>query len=225
MRRRAVAAGIGALVVGLTLIGAPTAQAAPTAPAGDGVGMQVLCSRSDYGCTGGGYQGQSRWGSLYGRSGHNCTSYVSFRLSELGVAQPWRPMGDGGAWDDRGRAHVRVDEHPAVGAVAQWEGGSRLSPRGSGHVGYVEAVDPDGTIEVTDDSYGGGTRRYRITPGSSYWPNAFLHIHDLVDDRPARAAAVLFGGVRAAIGTRLATFDLFAGDPRLDPLAELHSVT
>ena len=223
MRRPAVVTGIGAVVLALVLTAAPVA-ASPQAPGGGG-GMQVLCSSSGYGCTGGGYHGQSRWGSLYGRSGHNCTSYVSFRLAELGVAQPWRPMGDAGRWDDRGSGLVRIDEHPAVGAVAQWEGGSRLSPGGSGHVGYVESVDPDGTIEVTDDSYGGGTRRYRISPGSAYWPARFLHIHDLVDDRPARAAAALFGGVRAATAPVVQTFDLFAADPRLEPLEGLHSVT
>ena len=226
MRRPAVVTGIGAVVAAVALavpLAAPAA-AAPAAPGGE-PGMQVLCSRADYGCTGGGYQGQSRWGSLYGRRGHNCTSYVSYRLSENGAAQPWHPMGDAGRWDDRGSGKVRMDEHPAVGSVAQWEGGSRLSPGGSGHVGYVESVDPDGTIEVTDDSYGGGTRRYRISPGSAYWPSRFLHIHDLVDDRPARAAANLFGGLRAAVGERVDTFDLFAPDPRLQLLSELHSVT
>jgi hypothetical protein len=222
-RPAVVVTGMGAVVVALALMTAPVA-ASPQAPS-RGEGMQVLCSSSGYACTGGGYHGQSRWGSLYGRAGHNCTSYVSFRLAELGVAQPWRPMGNAGQWDDRGSGHVRIDEHPAMGAVALWEGGSRLSPGGSGHVGYVESVDPDGTIEVTDDAYGGGTRRYRISPGSAYWPNRFLHIHDLVDDRPARAAAALFGGVRAATAPVVQTFDIFAADPRLEPLEGLHSVT
>jgi hypothetical protein len=223
VRRSAVATGIGAALVALALMSAPAA-ASPQVPS-RGEGMQVLCSSSGYACTGGGYHGQSRWGSLYGRTGHNCTSYVSFRLAELGVAQPWRPMGDAGKWDDRGSGRVRMDEHPAIGAVAQWEGGSRLSPGGSGHVGYVESVDLDGTIEVTDDSYGGGTRRYRISPGSAYWPDRFLHIHDLVDDRPARAAAALFGGLRAATAPVVLTFDIFAADPRLQPLEVLDLVS
>jgi surface antigen len=160
--------------------------------------MQVLCSQSGYGCVEGtGYHGQSRWGANYGASGHNCTSYVSFRLAQLGVAQPWRPMGNGNQWDERGRSHVRVDDLPAVGAVAQWEGGTRFAPNPSGHVAYVESVKGD-TIEITDDSHSGGTRRVRITRGSAYWPSHFVHIHDLVADQPVADGEWLFAGTRSS---------------------------
>ena len=135
--------------------------------------MQVLCS-AGYGCTGGtGYHGQSRWGANYGKAGHNCTSYVSYRLAELGVAQPWRPMGDAGQWDDNGGAVTSGST--STRRSAPWRSGragTRSPPAASGHVGYVESVDPDGTIEVTDDSYGGGTRRFRISPGSRTGPAA-----------------------------------------------------
>jgi surface antigen len=156
-------------------------------PAGAGEGMETLCDRADYGCTAGtGYHGQGVWGGNYGRTGHNCTSYVSYRLAQLGVAQPWRPMGDAGRWDDNARGRAVVDDVPAVGAVAQWEGGTRLSPGGRGHVAYVEAVTAHG-IELTDDTSGGRTRRFRITRGSPYWPDDFIHIHDLAPSSALQA--------------------------------------
>ncbi len=142
-------------------------------------GMDILCDRADYGCVAGtGYKGQGVWGANYGKTGHNCTSYVSYRLKQLGVSQPWRPMGDANRWDDNAKGRVAVDDIPAVGAVAQWEGGTRLAPGPQGHVGYVEAVTAEG-IEVTDDTNACRTRRYRIRRGSPYWPDDFVHIHDV----------------------------------------------
>jgi surface antigen len=139
--------------------------------------MELLCNRADYGCTAGtGYRGQSYWGANYGRAGHNCTSYVSYRLATAGAAEPWHTMGNANQWDERGRGKVPVDDRPAVGSVAQWEGGTRLAPGDRGHVGYVEAVTADG-IEVTDDT-SSGTRRFTIRTGSPYWPDSFIHIHD-----------------------------------------------
>jgi hypothetical protein len=174
---------------------------APAGPAGasrGGAGYEVLCNRSDYGCVEGtGYHGQSRWGANYFRTGHNCTSYVSYRISQLGVDQPWRPMGDGGAWDDRGaRAGYPTDDSPAAGAVAVWDGGTAMTRSRRGHVAYVERVDGD-TIEITDDSTGGGTRRLRIARGSAYWPSAFVHIRDLVD--PVEVGDRVLGGIRTAV--------------------------
>ncbi|HJR24523.1 MAG TPA: CHAP domain-containing protein, partial [Acidimicrobiales bacterium] len=148
-----------------------------------------LCDRADYGCTEGtGYRGQGVWGANYGRTGHNCTSYVSYRIAQLGVAQPWRPMGNANRWDDNARGGAVVDDVPAVGAVAQWEGGTRLAPGPLGHVAYVEAVTADG-IELTDDTSGGRTRRYRIQRGSPYWPDDFVHIHDVGPPHAVRTGA------------------------------------
>ena len=191
---------VGRRIAGSTIIVllALCVPALTPAAAGAGEGMQVLCSQSGYGCVEGtGYHGQSKWGANYGKAGHNCTSYVSYRLAQLGVAQPWRPMGNGNQWDENGRRHVRVDDLPAVGAVAQWEGGTRYAPNPSGHVAYVESVQGD-TIEITDDSHSGGTRRVRLTRGSAYWPSHFVHIHDLLADRPLDAGEWLFAGTRSA---------------------------
>lgn len=181
MRRRLVGSAAAILVVlaALVLPGLVPAAASPDALTG-GDGMEVLCSQAGYGCVAGtGYHGQSVWGANWFKTGHNCTSYVSWRLAQTGIAQPWRPMGDGGRWDDNGRKHVAVDQTPAVGAVAGWDGGTRYAPGPSGHVAYVEAVRGD-TIEITDDSHGGGTRRVLLQRGSPYWPSSFIHINDVV---------------------------------------------
>jgi surface antigen len=146
--------------------------------AGAAEGMDVLCDRADYGCVEGtGYKGQSYWGANFGRTGHNCTSYVSYLLAKAGAVQPWHTMGNANQWNDKGKGKVPIDDNPTVGSVAQWEGGSRLAPGARGHVGYVEAVTKQG-IEITDDSSSGGTRRYRISRGSPYWPDNFIHIFD-----------------------------------------------
>jgi surface antigen len=203
------------LALALSVPGLPRAEASTgqggrsSALAGDG--MEVLCSQAGYGCVAGtGYTGQSRWGANYGSSGHNCTSYVSFRFAQQGIAQPWRPMGDGGRWDDNGRAHVPVDDQPAVGAVAQWDGRSRTAPGPRGHVGYVEAVG-DGWIEVTDDATGGGTRRFRVQQGSPYWPSHFVHIHDQVSP-PQVLGEIVVGAVREAVERSTGAFGIFLGD-------------
>ena len=162
------------------------AVAAPAAAAGEG--MEVLCSDAGYGCVAEtGYRGQSRWGANYFKTGHNCTSYVSWVLSEAGVEAPWYPMGNASAWDDRGQGRVAVDDVPADGAVAQWDGGTRLAPGSAGHVAMVDVV-TDGYIEVSDDTGAGLTRRIRIHRGSPYWPSSFVHIKDRIPVRDLVAA-------------------------------------
>jgi surface antigen len=164
-------------IAAIALIALPLAAARASAASG-GAGLQVLCSRSDYGCvTGTGYKGQSVWGANYGKTGHNCTSYVSYRLRQAGAAEPWHTMGNAGQWDDRGRGKVTVDGIPAPGAVAEWDGRTRYSRGSSGHVAFVESVTPT-SIEITEDQFGGNTRRVVISAGSAYWPTHFIHIKD-----------------------------------------------
>jgi surface antigen len=197
-RRRAVG-----LVLSV-LAGLASVPVLAVGPAAAGEGMTTLCDRADYGCVADtGYHGQSVWGANYGVVGHNCTSYVSYLLAEQGVAQPWRPMGNANRWDDNGAGHVVVDDIPAPGAVAQWEGGTRYAPGSSGHVAFVESVSATG-IELTDDNHSGGTRRVQIERGSPYWPSHFVHIHDT----PPPPVPVLFQDtirMNRRIGTQLHT--------------------
>jgi surface antigen len=167
---------------------------APVRPAAAGEGMEILCSQAGYGCLEGtGYRGQSVWGANYFVTGHNCTSYVSFMLSQAGASQPWRPMGNANQWDDNGAGRTTIDDVPAIGAVAQWEGGTRLAPGPAGHVAMVDLVTPD-YIELSDDNNSGTARRFRIYVGSPYWPDDFLHIRDRIAV-PALAATVWDVGV------------------------------
>ena len=213
--RRRAAGAVLSLLAGLVSV-----PVLGVRPAAAGEGMTTLCDRADYGCVADtGYHGQSHWGANYGAVGHNCTSYVSYRLAEQGVAQPWRPMGNANRWDDNGAGQVLVDDVPAVGTVAQWEGGTRLAPGSSGHVAFVETV-TDTAIEITDDTHSGGTRRIRIERGSPYWPDHFVHIHDT----PPPPVAVLFQDtthLSRRIGTQLHSSLRRLGRLLQDALAEI----
>ena len=143
------------------------------------------------------------WGANYGTAGHNCTSYVSYRLAQQGVAQPWRPMGNGNQWDDNGAKSARSTTCPLAGAVAQWEGGTRFAPGTSGHVAFVEAV----TRHRHRDHRRQPQRRHPARPHRprlAYWPSHFVHIHDT----PAPPTPVLFqdrSRLNRRIGTQLHT--------------------
>jgi surface antigen len=212
------------VAVGLALSAVALGPGPASAASRGGAGYELLCNRADYGCVADtGYHGQSRWGANYFKAGHNCTSYVSYRLAQLGMAQPWRPMGDGGAWDDNAARHgVAVDDSPAAGAVAVWSPRSRMAPGGSGHVAYVERVDGD-TVEITDDSTGGGTRRMRITRGSPYWPASFVHLRDLVD--PLDVGDKVLGSVRVAVTMSEGALRTIDGGPWIVGVLRLDSVT
>lgn len=71
----------------------------------------------------------------------NCTSYVAWRINQVfGISiSGW---GNANNWDNSARkSGYRVDTTPAIGTIASWEGKY-------GHVAYVIAVNPDGTVNV-----------------------------------------------------------------------------
>ncbi|QYG91409.1 CHAP domain-containing protein [Iamia sp. SCSIO 61187] len=150
------------------------AAVVPAPPAGADDGVTYVCERSSgYDCMPGtDYTGQSVWGS-YG-PGHNCVSYVAHMLQRNGSERPWEDrLGNGSDWDEHARAAgYAVDTAPAVGSIAQWDGGS-------GHVAYVDAVAAD-HIVVTEDNYSGYSSARRILRTSTTFAEAeFLHIRDL----------------------------------------------
>lgn len=109
-------------------------------------------------------------------NGHNCTRYVAYRLAKGGVP-------DQGTWGNAGewirRAPNAKDHNPTVGAVAYWspDWTRRYWGHGWGHVGVVEAVNGDGSIDVTWDSYGDGFAvRERVS--AEHLPTMYLHIDD-----------------------------------------------
>jgi len=73
-----------------------------------------------------------------------------------------------------GAAGIRVDTTPARGAVAWW----------SGHVAYVESVNANGSVVITEMNYDlhNSWRKYTAWPGSPKiggWPSRFIHVKDL----------------------------------------------
>ena len=72
-----------------------------------------------------------------------CVSYAGWKAYEAyGVYVGW---GNAYSWDDGARAAgYRVDHSPAAGTIGQLDGGPY------GHVFWVESVNPNGSINVTE---------------------------------------------------------------------------
>ncbi len=114
-----------------------------------------------------------------------CTSWVAHRLSQLnGIS--FTNWYDGRHWGDADQwAKVAKDlkykpvETPSAGDVAWYS---------RGHVGYVESVNPDGSILMSEMNFDGHNdfRMITLYPGPS-WPDKFIHLADIV---PGAATAV-----------------------------------
>lgn len=88
--------------------------------------------------------------SSRGYAYRNCTDYVAWKESTIGVTVP-PTLGDGGQWYANAPASER-SSMPAVGDAA-------VVPGNPGHVAYVEAVNSNGTITVSEynhDAMGDG---------------------------------------------------------------------
>ena len=100
---------------------------------------------------GGGYP--ARWCEIpqdtaidnWGMYNRECVSYTAFRVAASGRYMPyWGGRGDANQWPDNARADgIPVDSTPHAGDVA-------ISTRGAyGHAMYVEDVNSDGTIYIS----------------------------------------------------------------------------
>ncbi len=132
-----------------------------------------------------------QWGFVQGQ----CHSWVAYRLNELNHTElqgetfnDWyhEPSGEqwGSTWhwgEAAAAAGIAVDDHPALGSVAWW------SDNG-GHVGYVEAVNADGTVTISEmnlDLHNGFD--FATLQRGQRWPTGgFIHIAD----RPTSAPTV-----------------------------------
>lgn len=78
-----------------------------------------------------------------------CTWYVANRRADYGNPLP-QNLGNASTWDDRAAGMgLLVNKVPAVGAAVV------TSQRGAGHVAFVEAINADGSVWVTEmNSYG-----------------------------------------------------------------------
>lgn len=97
------------------------------------------------------------WG-MYNRE---CVSYTAWKVYESGRFMPyWGGRGDAKKWDDNARAAgIPVDTSPRPGDVAVSNSGTW------GHTMYVEAVNSDGSIYVSDynQQLDGAYRSYTIS--------------------------------------------------------------
>ncbi len=132
------------------------------------------CSRADYGCVeGSGYGAYtSTWADTYYFGGeHNCTRYVAYRLARNGMPDPGTSWGNAGDWWTRAPGEKNLT--PAIGAIAYWAPGKK--PAGSyGHVAWVEAYQPDGSVTVTEDNAGWNSRH--VTYSGVDGPSGYIHI-------------------------------------------------
>lgn len=89
--------------------------------------------------------GVDPWGMFY----RQCVSYTAWKVAHSGRYMPnWGGYGNANQWDDNAIAMgIPVDTTPRVGDVAVQNSGIY------GHVMYVEAVNPDGTIYVSQMNY------------------------------------------------------------------------
>ena len=100
-----------------------------------------------------------------------CTWYVFNKRKEagLGISTYWW---NANAWDDNAaRDGYTIDRNPTVGSILQSDLGYY------GHVSYVERVNPDGSILVSEMNFtaGPGVLTYRTVP--SYNVANFKYIH------------------------------------------------
>lgn len=110
---------------------------------------------------------------------NQCTWYVFNRIYQLTGKSIGKIMGNGGEWADYARSYgYRVYTKPFAGAAACW----RVDPRlgyGVGHIAFVEKVNTDGSIEITE------------MWGSE--ANGVIHRTTMSSDQAAQAQYIDFG--------------------------------
>ena len=98
-----------------------------------------------------------------------CTWYVFNRMAQIGKRVD-DFMGNGGEWGAKGRAlGYTVTNTPKVGTAISFPPGSFGSDPVYGHVAFVEVVNSDGTLLVSECNVvnpGSGTVSYRVVPKS-----------------------------------------------------------
>jgi len=135
--------------------------------------------------------------SPYGYYYRNCTDYTAWIVSTLGVGPAqYKGLGNAKEWATQAPKHgLRADGTPAVGAVAVRTTGKY------GHTAYVEAVNPDGTIKVSQYNYhadGNYTEEYG-TP-TFFGFSVFVHFEDYeIAPAPVVAAVESIAAPEAAI--------------------------
>lgn len=73
---------------------------------------------------------------------------------------------------------VRVDTTPAIGAVAHWGLGELSNLPGGGHVAYVERVNSDGSVDVTEYNYGASPNDHQFGYRLDVSAPRYIHVED-----------------------------------------------
>lgn len=90
------------------------------------------------------------WG-MYNRE---CVSYVAWKIASTGRYMPgwgWQSMGNAAQWPAAASGSIPQGSTPRVGSAAVWGSSAGLGPLG--HVAYVEVVNSDGSIEVSQYNF------------------------------------------------------------------------
>ena len=109
--------------------------------------------------------GQDTMFDSWGMYNRECVSYTAWKVSESGRRMPgwgWIGVGNANQWDDDAIAEgIPVDSHPREGDVAI------KNSQPYGHAMYVESVNADGTINISQynaDLQGHFSRVYNLSP-------------------------------------------------------------
>jgi CHAP domain len=84
----------------------------------------------------------------------NCTWYANGRAKQFGrnATRVDRMLGNAGQWGSQaGAAGIATSSQPQVGAIAQWDASGAMP---YGHVAVVEQVNSNGTVVISESSYG-----------------------------------------------------------------------
>ncbi|MEO8095396.1 MAG: FG-GAP-like repeat-containing protein [Pseudolysinimonas sp.] len=170
---------LAAVLLSIVLVAA-VAAGVPSAPAS----AAVVTSCTNSGCPDPSGWSSARWQAHAGYpsnggtvDGANCTNYAAWRLiATAGLSSSMvSGLGNASTWDSRAKTKgFLVNKIPAVGAVAQWD---------ANHVAYVEQVNGDGTIVISESNVWVGdssTRkwlRYRQILASAV--DHFIHFRDV----------------------------------------------
>ncbi len=124
-----------------------------------------------------------QWGFVQGQ----CHSWAAYRLDQLNAAElrgarfdNWYRQPSGQQWGSvwhwgiaAQAAGVTIDDTPALGSLAWWKDNG-------GHVAYVEAVNPDGTVQISEMNadYHNGFDFATLQRGGRWPTGGFLHVAD-----------------------------------------------
>ena len=102
-----------------------------------------------------------------------CTTWADTMRPDIsGEGEDFHSLGDAKYWASSAQARgFQVDREPSAGAIFQTGYGTW------GHVGYVESVNPDGSIVVTEMNYSGGLYSLTRSTIPANYVSTFYYIH------------------------------------------------